>query len=115
MPAYNFMPQFADSVASGQKRCTIRRKRKRPTKAGDILHLFTGMRTKRCRKLGKTLCLEVQPIEIARQRIVLAGKELNWSGSFILAKADGFRCLNDFFAFYDKLYGLPFAGVLIEW
>jgi len=51
MPALNFQSRFADLVASGKKRQTIRPVRRHPIKAGDLLHLFTGMRTKRCKRL----------------------------------------------------------------
>jgi len=64
MPAYNFKERFAADVESGKKRQTIRRKRKRPTKPGDVLYLYVGMRTKRCRKLREAPCESVVSILI---------------------------------------------------
>lgn len=51
MPIINFKPEFAELVASGKKRQTIRAIRKRPFKAGDKLYLYTGLRTKEARNL----------------------------------------------------------------
>ena len=52
MPAYTFQSRFAPLVASGEKRQTIRAIGKRRHAAvGDRIQLYTGMRTKACRKL----------------------------------------------------------------
>jgi hypothetical protein len=52
MPAYNFQKQFAPLVQSGEKRQTIRTLGKRShAQPGNKLQLYTGMRTKQCRKL----------------------------------------------------------------
>lgn len=52
MPAYNFRKQFAPLVESGQKRQTIRTiGKRRHARAGEPLQLYTGQRTKACRKL----------------------------------------------------------------
>ncbi|HWX36749.1 MAG TPA: hypothetical protein VNZ53_56225, partial [Steroidobacteraceae bacterium] len=49
MVALNFQPQFAQAVASHQKRQTIRQSFR--GKVGCALQLYTGQRTKACRKL----------------------------------------------------------------
>ncbi|WP_150213004.1 hypothetical protein [Candidatus Tokpelaia sp.] len=65
MVVYNFKEQFADLVASGEKCQTIRRLGKRShARAGDRLQLYTGQRTKSCRKLGEAICTSVTPIKI---------------------------------------------------
>jgi len=116
LPAISFSKQFADAVESGAKRQTIRRKRKRPTKAGDTLHLYTGMRTKACQKLRKVTCRSVTNIVIHPGLIVmLNGRSLTWIEANELARGDGFGGLIEFHYFFDKRYGLPFEGVLIEW
>lgn len=52
MPAYNFQKQFAPLVESGQKRQTIRAiGKRRHARPGESLQLYTGQRTKACRKL----------------------------------------------------------------
>ena len=45
MVAFNFSPEFADAVASGAKRQTIRKTAR--AKKGDMLQLYTGQRTKK--------------------------------------------------------------------
>ena len=54
MPALNFRAEFADAVERGEKCQTIRAYRKdgRNPKPGDTLHLYTGMRTRACRRLA---------------------------------------------------------------
>lgn len=76
MALLNFQKQFADLIEAGTKRQTIRAARKYPIKVGDKLYLYTGLRTKYCRKLktkfdkidekGKTfvICKSVQDIII---------------------------------------------------
>ena len=115
MPAYNFKQQFAEAVEEGTKRQTIRPKRKRPTKPGDRLYLYTGMRTKQCRKLGEATCTEVLDIEIQTSRVTVAGEALSWAQMKLLASLDGFSDQEAFFQFFEDAYGLPFQGELIRW
>lgn len=61
MPAYNFQKQFVPMILDGSKPHTIRRKRKHPTKVGDVLKLFTGMRTKNCTLIATAPCIAVEP------------------------------------------------------
>lgn len=116
MPAYNFSSEFAPLVGSGEKTQTIRKRRKRPIQVGDTLYLYTGMRTKQCRKLGEATCTAVETIKIyPTQQIILGKQILRFSGRWKLAKADGFTGLRDFYAFFRDHYGLPFTGILIKW
>jgi hypothetical protein len=107
MPAYNFLSQFAESVEDGRKRQTMRPKRKRPTVPGDTLYLYTGMRTKQCRKLREVDCLDVQPVEIEPTFIKLGKDILGTGGMWALARADGFETLRDFYDFFEERYGIP--------
>ena len=61
MPLLGFKKQFAPLVEEGQKRQTIRAKRRdgRNPHAGETLFLYTGLRTKSCRKLGISGCKSV--------------------------------------------------------
>jgi len=59
VPSLSFMKCWKDKVRSGEKRQTIRAKGKRVYKVGDTLHLFTGMRTKSCERLGRAKCMGV--------------------------------------------------------
>lgn len=120
MPAYNFKGQFAGMVEDGTKPHTIRQRRKRPTKVGDMLHLYTGMRTGACRRLrAPTPCVKVTPIRIMQSAAVyLGGHSLSLTEIRALAHRDGFRGLHpelEFMEFFRATYGESFEGELIEW
>ncbi len=122
MPALNFQKQFSSLVESGQKCQTIRAKRKdgRDPKVGQTLYLYTGMRTKACRKLGEAVCTSVWPFELALTEqgglFWILGEECQTNEECTaIAVADGFV---DQFAMVDwfkKTHGLPFEGYLIKW
>lgn len=117
MPAYNFQACFASAVESGRKCQTIRPKRKRPTKAGDVLYLYAGMRTRWCRKLREAVCASVQPIEITPTFIRVGAKVLGISAAWEFARADGFENLGAFYDFFKGHYGIPHERELelIKW
>ena len=117
MPAYNFSARFAADVESGRKRQTIRRRRKRPTKTGDKLHLFIGMRTRSCRTLGKAVCAGALPLLIDEGRVILNGDELRTLDALTwFAAKDGFQTWADCESWFREHYGLPFDdGELIWW
>lgn len=116
MPAYNFKKQFAAAVGGGEKRQTIRAKRKRQTRAGDSLYFYTGMRTKSCRKILEATCISVEDIVITDiGMILIEGRPVATLRNIKIAEADGFTNVTDFFGFFRDLYGLPFNGDLIKW
>lgn len=125
MPIYNFKAQFADAVRSLQKRQTIRAHGKRsPPTAGQIAHLYTGLRTSQVSLLGKYPITGVFPISIsARQRIVRmvvrVGDSARWEDLDAesveqLARDDGFASADDFFQFFLDSGG-TLSGFLIKW
>ncbi|MHC2867939.1 hypothetical protein ACVIYH_009072 [Bradyrhizobium diazoefficiens] len=92
------------------------------------MQLYTGMRTNSCEKIRDVTCTRVRPIEISHMGIVLDGKPLiagdapahlgapdaeQYDGDF--ARADGFGNFGEMLDFFDRQYGLPFEGQLIEW
>jgi len=126
MPSLNFKRQFADAVQSGQKRQTIRARRKREWKVGDTLYLFTDMRIGTCKRIGQATLKSVQKIAvIAQKREVHLEKAMASGGSYLarlsdeealdLALADGFATLDDFFAFFAQIHGRSFGGHLLRW
>lgn len=118
MPLLGFKKQFAPLVESGAKRQTIRAKRRdgRNPHPGDTLYLYTGLRTKQCRKLGAAKCTSVQEVVITRHGPILAGRHLGCDEASELAAKDGFSCYGDMADFFfDKEHDLPFWGLLIEW
>lgn len=58
MPALSFQKQFGPKILDGSKTFTLRELRKdgRDPKTGQTLFLFTGQRTKQCKKIGEKLC-----------------------------------------------------------
>ncbi len=119
MVAYNFKEQFAGPVERGEKRQTIRPRRKRPTRPGDALQHYTGMRTRKCRKLLDAACLRVESIDIGHELghvvVRINGEPLLLAQIQALAQADGFETVSAFLAFFDNHYGLPFSGEIIRW
>lgn len=121
MPAYNFKKQFAAPVESGHKLCTIRGK---APKVFSTAYLYTGMRTKQCRKLGEGVITRVTPFSIAQSaetdrhswvEVTLDGHYLNSRHVEDLAIKDGFSDSTDFYDFFDEVYDGNFQGFLIEW
>lgn len=126
MVAYNFQARFATAVADGSKRQTIRAERKdgRHAKPGDRIQLYTGMRTRACRKLRDPdpICSESRPIQIAswcvsmrdpdpkKQLLLFVPDHLD-----AFARADGFADFEAMKTWFAKTHGLPFSGRLIGW
>jgi len=132
MPALNFKPQFAPMVRAGidtafakanpgiyPKRQTIRAMRKNPIKEGDTLYLYTGMRTKNCRKLGETVCKSAIGFKILNHSLLyviyLNEKIITPKQIDQIIKEDGFEHTEDFINFFQTTHGLPFTGQLIKW
>ena len=117
MPAYNFQKQFMPMILSGRKPHTIRRRRKHPTNVGDLLSLYTGMRTKSCVKIADVICVKVTPINFyPEHQILLDGQYMTTDEIEKLAQADGFDSVNMFFKFFEEHYTIPTFGFeIIEW
>lgn len=136
MVAYNFQKRFSHLVEYGQKRQTIRPERKRHAKTGEFLQLYTGMRSKHCRKLvtPDPVCLGVTKILLHTFSLYSHEGEIRREGYGIyynfadlgtkilteaeiekLAIADGFGSSQEFFEFFVTHYGLPFSGVIVKW
>lgn len=107
MAALNFQPQFADDVEDGIKRQTVRAHRKdgRPhCKRGDVLKLYTGMRTKSCRLLRVAKVIRVSPVRIEDVEMFLDGRRLPsaiWSRDQIEITDDEFAQADGFASFMD--------------
>lgn len=116
MVAINFTV-FQHKIVAGEKRQTVRRAAR--CKPGDRLQLYTGMRTKGCRKLGEAVCTRVERVIIPapplRHLMLGEGRVLRGKAAVAFARADGFESLEAFFAFFAMHYSLPFDGVVISW
>lgn len=144
MVAYSFNPIFADQVANLTKRQTIRADRGRHARPGERVQLFTGMRTRQCRKLvdPDPVCFSVKPVTI----ITVGAWQLDYLGAISVdvpwltaeeieafAIADGFgvdqvgdwkmrmhgvagSARYNMGAFWHDTHGVDvFRGWLIEW
>lgn len=121
MGLYNFKKQFVPFILSGRKTHTIRAVRKSVEKAGNILHLYTGLRQKGATLLMRVPCVKVEEITIdacghecnCDGSVEIDGVELDESEREALAKRDGFK---DFDAMLEFWAGrLPFKGHVIHW
>lgn len=114
MVAFNFSPEFADAVAAGTKRQTIRRTKR--AKPGDALQLYTGQRTKACRKLGDAVCEFVDYIGIRPDGITLGNANKHPGDVDEFARADGFKDFRAMVSWFEKKYGSPFfTGYVHRW
>ena len=139
MVAYSFKKQFIEPIMAGlgveidapevqPKRQTIRAiGKRRHARPGEVIQLYTAMRTKQCRKLGEARCVSV------------GGVLLKWSewpsfctfnirdgrrvGALVpipdmeaFARADGFGDFAQMRKFWaDEHGGATFEGLLIKW
>lgn len=119
MPAYNFQGQFADDVASGRKRQTIRAT-DRHAKPGMTAYLYTGLRTKNCRKLGMSTLVKIVSVEIGRHACgepyaYVANSHLTHDSLDEFSKSDGFESGEEMAEWFSKQYSLPFNGFVHMW
>lgn len=119
MVAYSFQARFADAVATGRKRQTIRSQgMRRHARPGDKLQLYVGMRTNHCRKLvdPDPVCVSVQTVDIPENDFPLVdGKPISNDAAYMLAVNDGFSNVAEMLSWFKEHHGLPFLGVLIKW
>lgn len=123
MVAYNFQAQFAGPVERLEKRQTIRANgRRRHARPGERVQLYSGQRTKNCRKLvtPDPVCMAALPVEIAtteagRLEIRLDGERLSDAAAEAFARADGFASVAELGTWFERMHGLPFHGTCIRW
>lgn len=123
MVAYSFKARFAPLIASGRKTQTIRGHRKRHARPGEPLQLYTGMRTRSCRKLldSDPVCLRVSEITLdvppdTGVALVMGESDTFAPVSPSFAIADGFQDPEDFTRFWREAHGPGlFRGIMIEW
>jgi hypothetical protein len=115
MPAFNFQAVFAPAVECGWKTQTIRAKRKSRPRVGQMAHCFTGMRTRKCRRLGAWPILAVGDVRIDEAGVILNGGPLRAEDLDVFAWHDGFRDWAGMLAWFREAHGLPFHGDLVVW
>lgn len=138
MVAYNYMARFVPDVEALIKRQTIRANRKRHARPGEWMQNFTGMRSKKCRKImPDPICESVTGIRFlvpppgGVMQMMLADQTgafpsdafpgLGWTSvDDHFARADGFTDAQDMCRFWQDNHGVSeggawFEGVLIKW
>lgn len=114
MVAINFSARFAGPVERGEKRQTIRRGKKCAT--GATLQLYTGQRTKECRKIGEAVCRDVTYVCLTARGVTLGDKSKFPSDIDDFARADGFADYADMWKWFSERYETnSFTGYVIRW
>ncbi len=115
MPSFNFKPQFVDDVENYIKLQTIRSTKR--GNVGDTAYLYTGMRTKNCRKLGEGILTFVDKFQTDGKRVLIGDSALLLSPDSLdkFARADGFSDFSEMVEWFSKQYGLPYCGYLHQW
>lgn len=116
MVAFNFSPQFADAVAAGKKLQTIRSTKR--AKPGDRLQLYTGQRTRACRKLvdPDPICVLVDYVGIRPDYLTLGDTRKHLGDADDFARRDGFKDYDDMVTWFMARYGRPyFTGFVHAW
>ncbi len=109
MVAFNFKPQFVPHIENGKKQQTIRSTKR--CEVGDDMQLYTGQRTKQCRLVKESVCVDVYPITISEGGIQCEKK----MSATALANRDGFNSAPLMRNFFRDQYGLPYKGWVHVW
>jgi hypothetical protein len=114
MVAINFSPQFADAVAAGRKTQTIRQTAR--AAAGQALQLYTGQRTKACRKLADAVCVDCTYVGLTARGVTLGDKSRFPGDIDDFARADGFEDYAAMWKWFSERYETnSFTGNIIRW
>lgn len=121
MPAFNFMPQFAKAIKSGEKTTTFRQTLR--AVEGDELQFYTGLRTKRAKKIGHGTCIEILKTYMSEESILFENIENENDSREIedldlldeVARLDGFNDWRDMKEFFRDLYKLPCILYRYKW
>lgn len=114
MVGINFSPQFAEAVAAGRKTQTIRQKPR--AKAGQALQLYTGMRTKDCRKLADAVCVDCTYVGLTASGVTLGDASRFPGDRDDFARADGFEDYAAMWKWFSERYETnSFTGHVIRW
>ena len=109
MVAFNFKKEFVPHIKSGKKRMTIRQTKR--CDVGDDMQLYTGQRTKQCKKIMDAVCSDVFKIYITESGVGCP----RFTSMKNLADLDGFKSPVEMREFFKNQYGLPFEGYAHVW
>jgi hypothetical protein len=122
MPAYNFQHRFVPMILNGEKPHTIRRRRKYPTKVGDMLQMYVGQRTKKAFKFAESPVVKIVPIVIQPWHKCIIMQDTSGQMSVTgfstkneLARLDGFSSVDSFFDFFKRYKQETLEGFDVIW
>lgn len=126
MAAYNFQKQFIEPIRAGVKCSTIRARRKNGylPRPGDVLSLYSGMRTKACTLIRKVAVEAVVPVSIQvlpadrgwlEISLVVCGEPVTGGDKHRFAVGEGFKDPEAMAEFFLRMYGENMNGWLIRW
>lgn len=118
MTTLNFQGRFADLVASRIKRQSIRVDKHGRYKVGTALQLYTGLRTRKARKLVDTDPIITENVYIAVRPgyLTLGGPGYPKIDVDVFARLDGFKDYAEMVAWFQTIYkSSTFVGRLIKW
>lgn len=121
---YNFRKELATAIRYGVKAQTMRQNRKdgRVPKPGDLIRMFTGMRTAYCKSIGSSVVIECFPVYMdlsdLRGRVIVSnGIRLHFGEMESFAKLDGFPSALAMLEWFQKTYrpSDSFHGFCVRW
>lgn len=113
MVALNFSPLFVPQIEDGIKCQTIRVKPR--TSPGEALQLYTGQRTKECRKIGDAICRDVSYVSLTEGGLVLDQRRFPMNMDEF-ARLDGFENYASMWKWFATRYQTTsFTGYVIRW
>jgi len=119
MGLWNFSKEMSPKVRSGEKKQTIRAKRKdgRDPKVGQKQKLYEGLRTRKSRLIKTVVILNRTPIiiDLTNKTVHVNGVNLLHRHIRKLAHNDGFGNVEDFFTFFGKNNVHIFDGYIYKW
>lgn len=120
MPQLGFKQQFVAKVMTEEKPFTLRALRKdgHDARPGQVLYLFIGLRTKKCRKFGEKLCRFAVTINLSWRSISIPTiGALNTDSELMkFSRLDGFDGYVEFCKFHTITEGMTVKRMrLIAW
>jgi hypothetical protein len=122
MVAYNFQSRFAQPIKRGEKSHTIRKNgNRRHARPGEMVQLYTGMRSSACKKIldPDPVCVFCKVIRIDVGQDTIHGitvDGLDVGNYEAFAQSDGFKGLDDMHEFWLDFHGVGlFVGSMIGW
>ena len=115
MALIGFKARFAGPVSRGEKRQTVRLWRKHPIHSGEMLHLYTGLRTPRAKLLMRARCCYAASVYLDVHLGAVDGIKMTHEEREDFARRDGFKGWPEFVACLGDMHELPFEGQVIRW